>query len=776
MNRRKSVFKFIGFCMILIIFLSGCTSKITETKHNANSLFDNEQKQKSNNNKNTYICKNSLTNVPKNEESKKIVWTDKIEAKTIKVPYTTPKINYNIPIYSVKSDLSNIKNYNNFNGFTKQQLQKLIKNGFVVLPSKSKYPHLKMGTIYDENEYSGIPSFITVDSVMNLYHSYFSTTLQVVEDKYLFDELTKLTSNMLNKSLSLYNDETYTTVKKEIKFNVAFFAIGNKLLTNEYGNLPIEIKSIVDEEINNILNAEGIISSPLLNHNVDYSQYKVRGHYTRSEKLQAYFKTMMWYGQIGLPLTKKEANGDEVLCEDTTAKALVMTYIAFMQNNSNNDIESWDKIYMPTSFYVGQSDDLNLFHYKDLILNVYGKEVNLNDFRNKKYHDKLLVEAKKLPSPSNQYKLSNSNDIPVGKQFRFMGQRYTFDGEIMQELIDPYERPAPSGLDISSVLGSIRARELLDTYYQPCKLWPGYEENFQRMKEKISKLKEDDWMSNMYNGWLYTITSIQQSFEDIEGAPMFMKNTSWTDKSISSALGSYAELKHDTVLYVKQPIAECGGFEYTYHHYVEPNVNVYCKLLWLTEFSTQNLKDRGLLSEEFEKTSQKIVKLLILLRDCSVKELNNEVLSDEDKTKLDTFGGLIDSIMYELLAEANGSELSCSAVISDIATVNNCPLEIGTELPNEIFVVIKDGEELFLSRGAVYGYHEFISDTRLTDEEWHTQLGVKREKYGENEGEYYIIDVGKPLPSLPSQPKWVNSFKSTQDNNVICKNKEANWE
>ncbi|WP_273322980.1 DUF3160 domain-containing protein [Vallitalea guaymasensis] len=785
MKYKNIIFRCIGISMIIVVLLSGCKNKPEEVAKS--DITEDETTNPSDKNKtddNDSNLQAESTTTPEDQDVKKginnntnynLVWQGKNEISPIDIPYIIPEVNYKVPNYTIKADLSNIKNMDSFSGFTNEQLNKIVDNGFVVLPSNSNNAFLKMNTIYEVNEYKGIPNFVTVDSVMHVYHNFFNSSLKILERDRLYGELIKLTNSMLEKTVYLYNDNSYEPIKEDLKFNVIFFAVAKKLLTNEYGALPEELKVIADEEVANILKADGYKKSALLApRDIDYSQYKVRGHYTNDDKLESYFRAMMWYGQIALPLTEV-VNEEEVLCEDETVKALIITYTAFMQSNNDNDLKSWDKIYMPTNFYVGQSDDLNLFQYKDLILNVFGENVNLNDFRNEKYHDKLLEEAKKMPDPGIKNKITLQN-VHVGKQFRFMGQRYTFDGEILQELMEPYKRPVPSGLDVAAVLGSKRAKTLLDKYYEPQKTWPEYENKFKAMKEKISKVDDKDWKSNMYNGWLDTISSIQKPFEDVDGAPMFMKNKAWTDKSISSALGSYAELKHDTILYVKQPVAECGGADFIYHHYVEPNIEVYSKLLWLTEYSSTNLKERGLLSQEFEQISIKIIELLELLRDCSIKELNNEVLSKDIKCKLNTIGGKIDSINYAILNQTGGNELSCSAIIADIATVENSCLEIGTELPNEIYVVIKDGEELYLSRGSVYGYHEFLSDTRLTDDEWQEKLGIIKEQYGEDSIDFYMFNTGEPSPSLPKQPEWVYSFKSKEKNNVECKQQEVNWE
>src|SRR5262245_51277891 len=43
---------------------------------------------------------------------------------------------------------------------------------------------------------------------------------------------------------------------------------------------------------------------------VDFSQFKVRGHYTHSERLGRYFKCLMWLGRIDIPV----AGGPWIRC------------------------------------------------------------------------------------------------------------------------------------------------------------------------------------------------------------------------------------------------------------------------------------------------------------------------------------------------------------------------------------------------------------------------------------------------------------------------------
>jgi hypothetical protein len=211
-------------------------------------------------------------------------------------------------------------------------------------------------------------------------------------------------------------------------------------------------------------------------------------------------------------------------------------------------------------------------------------------------------------------------------------------------------------------------------------------------------------------------------------------------------LGSWSELRHDTVLYGKGCAAECGGGEEPpqVRGYVEPNIEVYEKLLWLTRYSRENLKEKDILKGELESRMTDFEGLLQFLIKCSVKELKNEELSKDEYYQLLTYGGwleyLTSSLMedgfkwYQITSETDRN----MAVIADIHTVaSGGVLEVGVGPAYEMFVVVPIGDKLYLTRGAVFSYFEFMSDKRLTDEEW--QQMHKKAK-------------------LPEQQEWIKSF------------------
>lgn len=698
----------ISLILSLVIIITGCTTKPIE----------NEVK--------THI-------IEKEDELNKL---EKFQVTNIEVPYEPIKIDAEVKPYKVEDDLSNIVNLNIFGEFSKEQLELLKENAFVVNPTKQE----QLFYIYEDNEYKDIPSFITTDSVLQVYHIFYDYALRTLENEKLLELLEELTEKMLKSSIDIYNKIENQSIKEIQLKNIEYFSVAQLALEKELPNeIPEKAKEMALEEIEKIKEHKGLEKSSLFPYDLDYSQFTVRGHYTRSKDFERYFKAMMWYGQAPFPLYL--ANGDKNI--DGTIQALLICYGLYKDKES---YERWENIYEPTNFFVGSSDDLGIYEYGDLLFKVYGNSPNLNKLDDEIKLKEFYEGAKEFPEPKIQGKYTSGN-LPVGKQFRFMGQRYVLDAEIIQELVHPLERPIPSGLDIMGVLGSKRAKQIqMDK--EENQGWKDYPEQFKRLENKFGNLPNTQWMGNMYQGWLWTLLGFLQPFE--EGYPSFMTTEAWMDKDLNTALGSWSELKHDTILYGKQSAAEMGGEAYEeVVGYVEPNIEVYEKLLWLTKFSRENLNQRNLSLEEIDIKIEKFESILEFLISCSIKELRNEELTSEEYDRIQIYGGILEDLTasfsgenlrwFEITSETDKN----MAIIADFHTItpNNYSeggyLEAGVGSAYEIYVVVPIGDKLYLTRGAVFSYHEFISEERLTDEKWQQ-----------------IINENKQ----PNMPQWTNSF------------------
>lgn len=653
-------------------------------------------------------------------------------------------INPKIQAYSVNPDLSNVINAKDFT-LSDEAKNLLIKNSFVV---DSAYNN-EFFPLYEANRYSYIPNFVTTDSMLHNYHLMFDFLLKQLEEQKLATELKRLNANMLAESLSQSENLKGTAWENAAKRNIGFFAVGSKLLDPSV-SIPAAAQNEVGQELALIEAHQGIAVSPVMNlgsdANIvealaeDYSQYIPRGHYDKTEQLKAYFKSMMWYGR----LTFRLKNDDEI-------KSGILITLALNQGNNQN---SWNKIYEPVNFFVGKSDDITYYQFKYLVKQVYGESATVQTVLGDNNKFASLVQATKTLEPPqiNSMPIFNSAIQPDRekeiKGFRFMGQRFTIDAAIFQRLITrevgpkgescakaPFSsgRMLPKGLDIPSALGSKEALDILKNQGET--QYACYPENMSKMRIYLAGLPVETWTQNLYWGWLYQLRPLTD--EKPSGYPAFMRNLAWVRKELNTFLGSWSELKHDTILYAKQVYAEMGGGgpeQKDDRGYVEPNPYVYARLASLLKMTSEGLETRGLLTAKMKDNLSKMEQLAMSLKTISEQELNNEKLTDADYELIRSYGGQLehfwleinqDEPQYKELGQRNFLDQNPAAIVADVATdPNGQVLEEGTGKISEIYVVVPVDGKLRIAKGGVYSYYEFpwpLAD-RLTDKKWREML------------------------------------------------------
>lgn len=640
--------------------------------------------------------------------------------------------------YAVERDLGNITNKDMFQ-FSPAALDLLVKNGFVVVPNKYEKEFF---SLYERNRYEPVPLFVTTDSVLHNYHLFFDHLLRVVETDKLAPQLKELNKAMLSQAQKQYGTLKGTGWENAARRNVAFFAVAGRLLDPGV-SIPPAVKKEVEEELALIENHQGIAVSPLMNmggsadsddpYREDYSQYIPRGHYDRTDLLKAYFKSMMWCGRMTFRLEN----------EDETRSAVLIT----LALNKEESRRGWDRIYSTTNFFVGKSDDILFSQYKELIDSIYGPNADLQTVAAKpEKWNAFLEAARKLAPPA-------INSMPVinataqaerekeSKGLRFMGQRFTLDASVFQRLVYPEvkensrgeNRMLPRGMDIPAAMGSAEAYKILqslgDTDYRD------YPENMAKMKAHITGLSKETWNQNLYWSWLYTLMPLLQ--EKPEGYPSFMRNSAWARKELNTYLGSWAELKHDTILYAKPVYAEAGGGGGIIDDrgYVEPNPYVYARLASLVRMTGDGLQARELLNERDKENLRRMETLVLSLKTISEKELSNIPLTDEEYELIRSYGVQLEHFWLEALRDEGIDHRSAvydrpAALVGDVA---NYPgggqvLEEATGNIFEIYAVVPVDGKLRIAIGGVYSYYEFPwpMNDRLTDTRWHGMLNDGR--------------------------------------------------
>lgn len=648
-----------------------------------------------------------------------------------------PDLKPSVKPYIVEPDFSNVINFSKFSELNSNAKQMLLKNGFVVLDSYNE----EFFSLYEPNRYDDIPNFVTADAMMHTYHLYFSRLLKGIEKEYFCEELAQLSKAMQEESLAQYKILKGTTWENAAKRNAAFFSTGLALLQKDT-KPPTEVAELVKQELSLIQNASGIAASPIMNLGKaqsslpaameDYSQYIPRGYYTTSEELTRYFKAMMWYGRLSFQQRD----------EDQSRSALLMT--TALENIPER--ETWEKIYAITSFFAGTSDDPGIYEYAPLIHQAYGGSPSIKMLPEQEEQFKsFLQKISKLGPPA-------INSIPIYdktiekdkeqaiRAFRFMGQRSVLDAAVFQQLIyreveensEGARRMLPSALDIPAALGSPTARELLRQAGEED--YAGYSENMERIRKYLADAPQTLWNSSLYNGWLNTLRPL--TIEKGEGYPQFMQNQAWSAKSLNTFLGSWTELKHDTVLYAKQVYAEMGGGgdgpKIDDRGYVEPEPVLYSRLAGLARATSDGLKRFGVLKDSDAQNLERMAELSQKLMVISEKELKDQLLDDEEYELIQSFGGQLEHFWYEALkGEKSGEELLSTdfpaALVTDVATdPNGSVLQVGSGHIGSIYVIVNVDGALRIAKGGVYTFYEFQQPLaeRLTDEKWREMLGI----------------------------------------------------
>ncbi len=632
--------------------------------------------------------------------------------------------------YTVEADFSNVCNFSWFEYvFDEYELNLLRQNHFAV--KKSRYTQLY--DIYNESTFDGTPILVTSDAVLHIYHVLYDKMLAAIEMSKFVPALDDLTQKMIDQTSLIYENAESSTAKEAAKHNLAFLYVARSLIQPSNLVIPEVVSTLVNSELTLISESDGFHYSPVLGSfsKLDYSQFIPRGHYTQNDTLRAYFKTMMWYGWTIFTM-EPDLFGE--LSAQHTLQSLLLTQqlFALLDNKS-----LWENIYIPTVFFVGKTDDPNIYQYKDIADRIYGPDfiyLSADNLADSLLLAQFMAETRQLPEPAIPNWIYDT--YVTYKGFRFMGQRFIPDSYMFAHLVYPYvgspgyQRWMPKGLDIMAILGSERAYAILDSVYDQTS-YLNYPEQIQKFKTEFSLKSSADWTQNLYWNWLYCLMPLL--YQKSTGYPYFMCTSAWTDKELFAALASWAELRHDTILYAKQSMSPCCIPPGPPHSYVEPNPHLYARLASLVKYTYDGLHNRDLLLPGFQEKLNLFESLLLFLRDISIKELENIPLSDQNYENLFCFG----KVMEKLIAEKSDpqqiweKDTDDMAVIADVHTDSNTDrcLEEGVGYPLEIYVIVPDGDELHLTQGAIFSYYEFkqpIAD-RLTDEQWREMLWNKKE-------------------------------------------------
>ena len=658
-----------------------------------------------------------------------LAFTERIRAREAELR----KLNFK-PVNGKKVvNMDNLINPFQLKEFDSKLYNMLGRNGFAIVPAE----HNQLFHVYEKNDYADFPSFITTDLYLQLFHLYFDCVLRDVEEKHL-DSLMIVFSSQMEAEMKTLTSSQDAEIKAAAEFGQAWFAVASWLFSHDKApasaaklSVPEAYKKMVMEEITKAFDAENGYSDMLeyfpSEEMFGYSLFRPRGHYTRSKVCSRYFRGMMWLQTAHFGTNKP-------------SKMKQIALIANVFNQQPKLRAIYNKVSEPITYLMGTPDNVTIIQVANQI-----KEMGLpieQLLSSRKDMANLTKDIEEIAKRQMRIELKKTR----GSKYvvDIMPQRYQPDAEALITTTDQDSpvslRPCPKGLDWMAVMGLPGAERILIDELKETQRWTGFPKALTTARKKAATTP---WDACVANQWMYTLQSLGDTAQSL---PYFMQSPQWQKKNLNTALASWAELKHDAILYAKQPmLAECGdgGPEPpVVKGYVEPNVKFWEKAIALVTRMDKVLTTYNLQTEKAKAVYERIKEMAEFCRDISIKELNGGKITDEEYNQIEIIGSTVENISLELVSEDNQMLQGWSdvvstdkkvAVVADVFTAggenvaidDKCVLYEGVGPAYEIYVVVEIDGSLYLTRGSVFSYREFtrlMSDPRMTDEEWQEEL------------------------------------------------------
>ncbi len=616
---------------------------------------------------------------------------------------------------------------------------------------------------------------ITTDAVLHAYHKFFENSLEKLEKEELGQKLRSFTEKLQQRAFACKDTSTNPEVTERCEYISAQITVARILLENAQWDKPdyfdsqddqaawevndptvdsienaktmlqqyqdrfsAQMYTNMENELESVYAADSVGQSPLYYQyykdlRTDYTQFTPRSHYTKTSALRAYFRTMMYFGR------NTYIFGEEVGVKDT----LILSYLM----SDPEVIADWKDIMQITGFYAGQADDIIYPVWRDYFVDTVGDtEVSLGVLDDQQMIDELILNLQELESPKILSDVIISEEVPnmtkedlldATKGFRVFGQRFTYDAWVLnqlsagEEMSDVKLPSTPSAVFINAAMGDDTAKAYSGDYlmqdwgYSSAEI-EAFNGKLEEVKADIAKVTDEEWLLSMGGAWLDVLGTLTREFG--EGYPMFMQNNEYLNKQIQTFLGSYTELKHDTLLYAKQSYAEMGaGWDDgevppVVKGFVEPNMEFWYRLQRLITYTKQGFEENDLLADQLYKleTLEEDVDFFTMIAE---KELQNEEITEDEYETLRTTGL---EWMAEPMDNMGGSvmdeEDKRAAMIADVHTdaLERQILYQAVARPYVMIAFVANEDSPRLVTGVAFNHYELTGplDTRYTDQDW----------------------------------------------------------
>jgi hypothetical protein len=261
------------------------------------------------------------------------------------------------------------------------------KNGFVV---SERLGSSTFGSAFYWIWKDDLPVFISCDAILQAWHRTYDAILEEIEETYLFGSVEKMLDSMAAQLVAAASEAGDGPLRESLRDADYFLAVARSLLASPYIPPPTgrfwppqdpakttwtivpsffgqdarvaeTLADIKAEQLKQVADFMGFCRM------VDFSQFKVRSHYTHSARLGRYFRCLMWLGRIDILV----AGGPWERCPDdlrfASPRELGTAVVLWQLLNTSGQFERWRDMERTISGLVGTTDSLNFWQLAGLL-------------------------------------------------------------------------------------------------------------------------------------------------------------------------------------------------------------------------------------------------------------------------------------------------------------------------------------------------------------------------------------------------------------------------
>jgi hypothetical protein len=448
------------------------------------------------------------------------------------------------------------------------ELERLATDGFVVA-DRVGFPTFAYGyeTIYGHD----LPVFISADSVLEAVHRSYDDILRDVEGGQIVPELTALLGGMK----AALAGEAGRALPEDVRAHVdLYLAVALGLLEGGWASCVAGCNEGDANQLIGMARAhEGSSTIALFGsgRTVDFSQFTPRGHYADDGVLSRYFAAMMWLGRIDFRLIETQRDHIRLFRRRQLEAAIALRSLL-----DETRLSQFDGIDAVITAFVGEHDYMRLREIDQLMADLGISDLHGLDAFSDEELARAIIDggygARRIASHIMINGLGQGT-MPLSSSFALFGQRYVVDSHVLSNVVydrvggGSVRRMMPSPADVLyAALGNDQAAALLE---DELRAHP-YAPDLEAMRLLVDAHEEDYWKQDLYTSWLGALRTLSPRAAGLDpDLPSVARTEPWGRRLAVTQLASWAELRHNTVLYVAQSFT--GGIACEFPDgYVEP--------------------------------------------------------------------------------------------------------------------------------------------------------------------------------------------------------------